>query len=412
MNRKHLLLAAIAAAPLLVASQSYATGRVDLGTAGNYTILAKSGISTTGTTSILGDIGVSPAAATSITGFGLILDASGTFATSTLLVGKAFAADYTAPTPAKLTSAVSDMQTAYTDAAGRAPTVTELGAGTLTDLTLVPGVYKWTSAVTIPTDLTLAGSASSVWIFQIAGTLDIAAAKQVILRGGAQPKNIFWQVTGAVTLGMTSRFKGVILGQTGITMNTGAVLDGKALAQTAVTLQSNTVNGAKGVATLVDDTFAIVDGNDPDNNVCEVGGGVGSEHASGTVTGVGTAGAIVTISYDTPAPTSHHTAKKVLIKQVKSSTLDVQFDAVSTTGGPLVIEKCSVIGQASGAKSTGLVSVNCKLDTVLTLMSANEIASAKTAFSGAPKVKFKVNSAGTKGSLTVRCKGDATAIIP
>ena len=122
--------------------------------------------------------------------------------------------------------------------------------------------------------------------------------------------------------------------------------------------------------------------------------------------------AVVTISYATPAPTAKHNTKKVSVKQVKSSTLDVQFDGTSTTGGPLVIEKCSVIGQASGAKSTGLVQVNCKLDTVLALMSADEITSAQLAFSTTPKVKFKVNSDGTKGSFTVRCKGDATVIIP
>ncbi len=412
MNYKCLIVAAMVASPLLGGGDSRAAGGVDLGGAGSFTILAETAITTTGTTSIVGNVGISPNAAGSLTGFAQILPAGGAFSTSALVDGKIFAADYAPPTPAKLTVAVADMLAAYLDAAGRAPTVTDLGAGTLTDLTLVPGVYKWGSAVTIPTDLTLEGSANGVWIFQVAGTLDIAAAKQVILRGGAQPKNIFWQVSGAVTLGGASRFKGVILAATNIAMITGAVLDGKALAQTAVTLQSNVVNGGKAVATLVDDTFAIVDSNDPNDNVCEVGGGGGGEHASGTVTGIGTAGAVVTISYATPAPTSHHTSKKVQVKQVKSSTLDVQFDGTSTTGGPVVIEKCSVIGQASGAKSTGLVQVNCKLNTVLPLMSAPEIASAQMAFSSTRKVKFKVNSNGTKGSFTVRCKGDATVIIP
>jgi len=412
LNYKSLILAAMLAGPLLGASDSRAAGGVDLGAAGGFTILAETAITTTGTTSIIGDVGISPNAAASLTGLAQVLPAGGTFSTSSLVDGKIFASDYDPPTPAKLTVAVADMLTAYADAAGRAPTVIDLGAGTLTDQTLVPGVYKWAGALTIPTDLTLSGSASGVWIFQVAGTLDIAAAKQVILRGGAQPKNIFWQVTGAVTLGAASRFKGVILAATNISLITGAVLDGKALTQTAVTLQSNVVNGGKAVATLADDTFAIVDASDPNDNVCEVGGGVGSEHASGTVTGVGTAGAVVTISYATPAPTAKHNTKKVLVKQVKSSTLDVQFDGVSATGGALVIEKCSVIGQASGAKSTGLVQVNCKLDTVLALMSAPEIASAQLAFSTTPKVKFKVNGDGTKGSFTVRCKGDATLIIP
>jgi hypothetical protein len=218
---------------------------VNLGSAGDFVILAKSGISTTGTTSIVGDIGVSPIAATAITGFGLILDASGQFSTSdpsSLVTGKVYAADYAVPTPAYMTTAVSDMQAAYTDAAGRtSPTATELGAGNIGGLTLAPGLYKWSSGVIIPTDVTLSGGPDDVWIFQIAGTLDISSAKSVILSGGAQAKNIFWTVAGAVTLGTTSEFNGNILAKTNIAMNTGATLNGRALAQTAVTLIANTI---------------------------------------------------------------------------------------------------------------------------------------------------------------------------
>jgi hypothetical protein len=115
---------------------------VNLGTAGNYVILAKTGISTTGVTSIVGDIGLSPAAASYITGFALILPAASAFSTSALITGKVYAPGYADPTPANLTTAVLDMQNAYTDAMGRAPDVTELGAGNIGGLTLVPGVYK------------------------------------------------------------------------------------------------------------------------------------------------------------------------------------------------------------------------------------------------------------------------------
>src|SRR5450759_4300490 len=223
---------------------SLAKGPVDLGTAGNYVILAKSGISATGTTLINGNIGVSPYAATAITEFGLVMDASGTFSTSALVIGKVYAADYAVPTPATLTTAVSDMEAAYTDAAGRTVTsaaTTDVGGGTLTGLTLAPGVYEWGSAVTIPTDLTLRGSATDVWIFKVAGTLDMAAGMRVILTGGALPQNIFWQVAGVVTLGTTSHFEGIILGQTLIALQTGASINGRLLAQTAVTLDANAV---------------------------------------------------------------------------------------------------------------------------------------------------------------------------
>jgi len=215
---------------------------VDLGSASNFVILAKSGISTTGNTSIVGDIGVSPIAATAITGFGLIMDSSNQFSTSSLVTGKVYAADYAVPTPAKMTTAVLDMEAAYTDAAGRTdPDETELGAGNIGGMTLAPGLYKWSSGVTIPTDVTLSGGKNAVWIFQIAGTLDISSATKVILSGGAQAKNIFWAVAGVVALGTTSEFNGNILAKTMIAMNTGATLNGRALAQTAVTLIANTI---------------------------------------------------------------------------------------------------------------------------------------------------------------------------
>ncbi|MEI6296689.1 MAG: ice-binding family protein, partial [bacterium] len=215
---------------------------VDLGTAGNFVILSKSGISNTGTTAITGDIGVSPIGATAITGFGLTLDSSNTFASSSLATGRVYAADYAAPTPSAMTTAVSSMEAAYTDAAGRTlPVATELGSGNIGGMTLTRGLYKWTTGVTIPTDLTLSGGANDVWIFQIEGTLNISSARSIILSGGAQAKNIFWQVAGQTTIGTTAVFNGNILDQTAIVIENGATLNGRALAQTAVTLDANTI---------------------------------------------------------------------------------------------------------------------------------------------------------------------------
>lgn len=215
---------------------------INLGSAGNFAVLAKTGISTTGSTSIVGDVGVSPAAASYITGFGLTMDISNTFSTSALVTGKIYAADYTAPTPTTMTTAISDMQIAYTDGAGRTnPTETEMGAGNIGGTTLVPGLYKWSTNVNIPTDMTLAGGPNDVWIFQIAGNLTMSSATHIILSGGAQASNVFWVVAGQTTIGTTAVFNGNILDQTTIALNTGAVLNGRALAQAAVTLQSNTV---------------------------------------------------------------------------------------------------------------------------------------------------------------------------
>ena len=232
---------AVAAKSATGTSAALAAGpaAVDLGTSGNYVLLSKAGISTTGATKITGDIGVSPIAATAITGFGLVLDATGTFSRSTVVVGRVYAANYAVPTPSVLTTAVKDMQTAYTNAAGRPASVTGLGAGNIGGLTLAPGVYKWGTGVTIPTNVTLSGGKNDVWIFQIAGNLKISSAMKVILAGGAQAKNIFWQVAGATTLGTYSTFNGNVLDQTNIALQTGAVLNGRALAQTAITLDAN-----------------------------------------------------------------------------------------------------------------------------------------------------------------------------
>ena len=217
-------------------------GPVALGAAGNFVILAKSGISTTGTTVIKGDIGVSPAAATYITGFGLVADALNVFSKSSLVTGNIYASNYAPPAPANMTTAVNNMETAYTDAAGRTgPNATELYAGDISGVTFVPGIYKWSSGVLINKSLTLTGSANDVWIFQIAQNLTVGNGAVVTLSGGAQPNNIFWQVAGNTTLGTTANFKGNILCKTSISMQTGATLTGRALAQTAVTLDATSV---------------------------------------------------------------------------------------------------------------------------------------------------------------------------
>ena len=228
---------------LSLVANSQSPVKVNLGSADDFMILAKTGISATGVTSITGDIGLSPSAATYITGFGLIMDPSGTFSTSSLIVGNAYAADYTDPTPTKLTTAISDMETAYNDAAGRIlPDYTELYAGDITGQTLSPGLYKWGTGVQVSSGgVTISGSASDVWIFQVTGTLIVGDGAIVTLSGGAQSKNIFWQVADQTTLGTTADFKGIILCKTLIEMQSGATLDGRALAQTAVTLDANTV---------------------------------------------------------------------------------------------------------------------------------------------------------------------------
>jgi hypothetical protein len=209
---------------------------VNLGVAGNFAILSKSGITDVYKSDITGNVGTSP-----ITGAALLLSC-------TEVAGTVYTVDAAGPLPCRvtnasmLTTAVLDMQAAYTDAAGRTnPDFLNLGAGSIGGLTLTPGLYKWTSTVVIPTGVTISGGPNDIWIFQVAGTLTMSSAVKITLAGGAQAKNIFWVAAGAVTFGTTSHFEGNILGQTGINLQTGASINGRMLAQTAVTLQMNTV---------------------------------------------------------------------------------------------------------------------------------------------------------------------------
>jgi len=212
---------------------------VNLGTASNFAILSKTGITDVPTSIITGNVGSSP-----ITGASIGV-------TCAEVTGSIYSTNATGPMPCRitgpslLTTAVSNMDTAYTDAATRTPATSpelNIGSGTVTTQTLAPGLYTWTTPVDITGDITLSGSASDVWIFQVNGTLTIDAGKNIILTGGALPENIFWQTTSTVNLMAGSHFEGNILSQTDIAMRSAATLTGRALAQTAVTLIANTVS--------------------------------------------------------------------------------------------------------------------------------------------------------------------------
>jgi hypothetical protein len=220
------------------ASSGYGIGPVPvrLGIAGTFAILSSTGITDVYASSVVGDVGTSP-----ITGAALLL-------TCGEVTGRVFTVDAAGPLPcavtdpAFLTAAVGDMGFAYDDAAGRVgPDFTELGAGEIGGLTLEPGLYKWGTDLLITTDVTLSGGPDDVWIFQVAGKMNQGNATRVTLAGGARAKNIFWQVAGAVTIGTTAHFEGVVLSKTLIAVNTGATVTGRLLAQTAVTLQMNAV---------------------------------------------------------------------------------------------------------------------------------------------------------------------------
>lgn len=251
MRLKTLSIATIAAVSMLAAGTTVASAQtpavaaaiqapVDLGTAATFAVLSKSGVTDVYASTITGDVGASP-----ITGAAIGL-------TCTEVTGTIFTVNAAGPLPCRvtdapgLTTAVSDEEAAYTDAAGRTnPDFVNLGAGQLGGLTLSPGLYTWTSNVGISDDVTLAGGPDDVFILQIAGTLTQASATRVTLTGGAQAKNVFWQTAGAVAIGTTAHSEGTILSKTMIAMKTGASTNGRLLAQTQVTLQQNAVTIAK-----------------------------------------------------------------------------------------------------------------------------------------------------------------------
>jgi hypothetical protein len=252
-----------APAGAVVCGGASGTDCVDLQSAANYVILDEATVTFTPiatistTATITGDVAVSPAAASFMTGFALALDPASCFSTSTQVVGKLYAADYssangcaaTPDTATILTTAVGDKNTAYTAALGKAPSGGGLvtacpGTGTFDGGVvppLAPGVYTCGVNVSIPTNFTLEGTATDVWVFQITGSLAQAGATSVLLTGGALPQNVFWIVSGGVSIGANAHMEGVVMSATDISLLAGASVKGRLLARTGVLMDSNTV---------------------------------------------------------------------------------------------------------------------------------------------------------------------------
>lgn len=216
---------------------------VYLGAASNFTILAGAAVTTTGGGTVNGDVGASP-----ITGAAIHL-------TDAQVNGTIYAVDAAGPAGSvidatRLLEAKGALTAAYNDAAGRTPIPSgpflNPGAGNIGGLNLVPGLYKFTSTALITgSDLTLTGGPDDVWIFQIATDLQVGSTIQIILAGGARARNIFWQVGTSATIGTFAVFKGVILADQAITMNTSSVMDGKAMASSAGVTFNGDVGGTQ-----------------------------------------------------------------------------------------------------------------------------------------------------------------------
>jgi hypothetical protein len=256
----------LSAALLSVASA--AVPPVDLGTAGTFAILSKTGITNIPTAVVTGNVGVSPIVASSMTGWGLIADATNVFSKSDQISGKVFAANYEGDTPTMMETAVADMQIAYTNASARATTAAaykDVKAGLVGGETFRAGVYTWGSFVSIAasTDVTIKGSDTDVFIFQMSGFLNWGANAKVILQdlagntctdgvstnnvgaahldGCPKASNIIWQVSTFVVAGADAHLEGIFLAKTSVALGARASLNGRILAQTAATLGSSTI---------------------------------------------------------------------------------------------------------------------------------------------------------------------------
>jgi len=218
---------------------------VALGTAGNFVILTKTGITNVPTSAVTGNIGASPITSaaidvtcTEITGtiYGADKGYTGSGDTSCFL-GNSAANTFVG-------NAVLDMNAAYQDAASRTtPDFTELHGGDLSGKTLAPGLYKWGTGVLISTDMTFNGGSGDIWILQIAGDLTVESLANVMLAGGAKAKNIFWQIGGSsgAIINTDAHVAGILLTEKAITLATGASINGRLLSQTETTLQQNVI---------------------------------------------------------------------------------------------------------------------------------------------------------------------------
>ena len=204
---------------------------VNLGSAGDFAVLAGSGISSTGLTNIFGDAGAFPTA--TINGFPPGVVVGTLYMSADPIVG----------------TAKNDLTTAYNDAQGRSLNAISL-PGQLGGLTLAPGLYVNSTSTGISgtgpngiLTLDAGGNSNAVWIFKMGSTLVTDAGTSIVLAGGAQWKNIYWSVGTSATLGTNSVFYGNILADQAITLTTGATLYGRALTRiAAVTLDAAVVD--------------------------------------------------------------------------------------------------------------------------------------------------------------------------
>jgi Ice-binding-like/VPDSG-CTERM motif len=229
-------MALVVAAAVMFLHQNATATTINLGDASGFAILGGTAVtfSGLGTTTVVGDVGVSPG--TAITGTANLSQTGGT----------------THYNDAVAILARSAVTTAYNDAASTVlhPTTGTIAGSLLGGLNLGPGVYDG-GALALTGVLTLTGGANDFWIFRAASSLTTASGSRVLLSGGADACNVFWQVTSSATLGANSFFDGTILASASITLGDDVTVDGRMFAGTGdvtlihdnITVSGCTANG-------------------------------------------------------------------------------------------------------------------------------------------------------------------------
>ncbi len=186
---------------------------VALASAGTYGIMATAAITNTGAaTHIFGDVSLEPGSSNG------------------LLPSQVTGAIHINDTVSH--QARADLLVAYNFAKGLPPGTTVSAGADLGALkpggVLPPGTYTSGSTMLVSTPLTLNGSSTDVWIFQIGSSLTTTA--NVILGPGVLAKNVFWVPTLDATIGVGSTFEGTIISGRDVTAKTNAVINGRILA--------------------------------------------------------------------------------------------------------------------------------------------------------------------------------------
>jgi hypothetical protein len=371
---------------LALASNAYAQAP-NLQTAGKFAVLAGGGIvSADAGTTIVGNVGSSPTP--TVTG---------------LLASQVTGTLYTAAN-AVLTTAQTDLTAAYTDAAGRPSCTALTGAlGTGTNANLGPGLYCYSTAALLNGTLTLTGSSTDVWIFQIGSTLTTATGASVVFAGGASPCNVFWQVGSSATIQVGNNFAGNIMALASITLD-GGTLTGRALARNgSVTIsgKETIISGCSSGPPVVP-TVVVSPVNS--SIIC---GAVGSSITKTAVVlsnGVPVAGTIVTFTITGPDAGKSGTA---ITDASGTATFTINSPSVTSTAGDSIV--ATVDG---GTVVSNTTFATCSGSTASCPTTASPTVTVTTQTAGPPKqVVFSVQAPGGLFSLVANTPPTTNATV-